>query len=680
MKRSSVLKTLMVWLILITSGTIALSWGASPPPASIDLATLTSSQGFKFTGYFPYVYSGWSVAIAGDVNGDGRADVIIGAPYADPLGLVNAGQSYVVFGGSTLPELTPALLDGTNGFVMNGETAGGMLGYSVAAAGDVNGDGLGDLVVSAPNFVPNAGGALRGKIYVIFGTRTFPAVLNMAQLNGSNGFTILGEADGSACGDHVASAGDLNGDSLADLIVGAPQKSVHGDHSGRSYLVFGSRTPLASLDVAELDGSNGFAMNGFAAGDHFGDSVAGIGDINGDGNVDVAVGAPYASPIGTASGEVYVVFGGQSYPAVMEISSLNGSNGFTIAGAMSNDWTGWSIAKAGDFNQDGLADIAIGAPYASRNGLNASGQSIIVYGRHSFPTVMQLAGLTATDVLLVSGRATGDMAGYSLAGAGDTNKDGRHDLLVGSAYASPAGQYSGQSAVVFGDQSPPGAVDLAGLDGLNGYLLNGRAAIDLAGYSVGGGGDIDGDRVDDLVIGAPYATIGTGPRKGQSYVVYGVAHDSDSDGTPEWVDNCPSVANPGQLDSNHDGYGDACVAPDVVIPPTARIGIDPVIGTGTVIGTGVTLGDHVRIGDGVIVDKYSTVETATVIGDDVMIAQGVILGASITVGSHTQIDRGAVIGDRVVIGAWCLIGRDAMVMADAVMPDGTTVGGRQVYP
>ena len=170
----------------------------------------------------------------------------------------------------------------------------------------------------------------------------------------------------------MSSAGDINNDGYDDIIIGANEADPNGDYSGESYVVFGkaSGTYSASLELSSLNGTNGFVINGIDGIDYSGHSVSSAGDINNDGYDDIIIGAYYADPNGDDSGESYVVFGKASgtYSASLELSSLNGTNGFVINGIDANDKSGDSVSSAGDINNDGYDDIIIGAYEADPNG------------------------------------------------------------------------------------------------------------------------------------------------------------------------------------------------------------------------------------------------------------------------------------------------------------------------
>ena len=416
-------------------------------------------------------------------------------------------------------------LDGSNGFVINGESIFDFSGASVSAAGDINGDGIDDLVLGAPSSSPDE--PYSGASYVVFGSdEVWAGSLDLAGLDGSNGFQINGVSAYDESGSSVSAAGDINGDGIDDLIIGAPYASAG---AGASYVVFGSDGAWASsLNLSDLNGSNGFVINGASEGDTLGISVSDVGDINGDGNADLIVGAVLAGTAGVNPGAGYVVFGSdEGWASSLNVSDLDGSNGFVINGVSAGDELGTSVSAAGDINADGMDDLIIGAPLADPNG-EGSGASYVVFGSNeAWAGSLDLSSLDGTNGFVINGVSAGDNSGVSVSAAGDINVDGVDDLIIGAPLADPNGEDAGASYVVFGSEEAwSSALNLSGLDGGNGFVINGVSVGDNSGTSVSAAGDIDGDGFDDLATGAPQADP-NGADSGASYVVFGVSDGGD---------------------------------------------------------------------------------------------------------------------------------------------------------
>ncbi|MCF2873046.1 FG-GAP-like repeat-containing protein, partial [Octadecabacter sp. G9-8] len=345
---------------------------------SVALSDIESGiGGFVINGVSKYDQSGWSVSGAGDVNGDGLDDLIVGAEQDDPNGS-HSGASFVIFGkgDGTAVQLSD-IENGSGGFVINGVYSFDWSGRSVSGAGDVNGDGLDDLIVGAWGDDPN--GQSSGASFVVFGKSDGTAVELSDIENGLGGFVINGVAEGDQSGVSVSGAGDVNGDGLDDLIVGAFRDDPNGQSSGASFVVFGKSdgTTVALSDIE--DGIGGFVINGVAELDHLGRSVSGAGDVNGDGLDDLIVGAYRDDPNGDASGASFVVFGKSDGTAV-ELSDIeSGLGGFVINGVAENDRNGNSVSGAGDVNGDGFDDLIVGAPGDDTNGSD-SGASFVIFG------------------------------------------------------------------------------------------------------------------------------------------------------------------------------------------------------------------------------------------------------------------------------------------------------------
>ncbi len=342
----------------------------------------------------------------------------------------------------------------------------------------------------------------------------FPAVIQLSSLNGKNGFKIDSESMGDYeyhANSFVAAGGDINSDGWADVLIGA---SGHVNYVGRAYVVFGGPGVGQSggvLLLSGLNGTNGFKLDGEAVDDNAGFSVSDIGDFNNDGHDDFIIGAPQRFLSGNGTGCSYVVFGGTGvgHSGLLPLSSLNGTNGFRLNGEGINNFVGWSVSAAGDFNGDGNPDIILGAIGYN----NAIGRSYVIYGGAGIGAtgVVLLANLNGVNGFKMDGNflTTPDNTGYSVSNFGDINGDGKTDLLVGAYYGNNG---TGRVYAVFGGlgTGSSGLLPLSSLNGTNGFVLNGESFNGWAGISVSGVGDINADGQTDLIIGASNYNNGDG--------------------------------------------------------------------------------------------------------------------------------------------------------------------------
>ena len=510
------------------------TWFALPVQVIVPVVELTGiaagAGGFVLRGQDPGDHAGSSVATAGDLNGDGFADLLIGAPGSDAADNAkpDAGSTYVVLGkqdgfGPAIDLTKIAATKG--GIVIHGAVEGGKAGSAVATAGDITGDGLADLLVGTPY----AGG--KGAAYLVYGsTPGLGGNIDLAHFNGgTRGFTILGEDAADRAGWSVASAGDINGDGFSDLAIGASAAGGTGNaflYAGDTYIVFGAASGFGdSIDLAQVaQGSGGFVLRGTTPYGNAGAAVAAAGDLNGDRIDDLVIGAPFATVAGKQAGAAYVLFGqtGSFAPVPSLAAIATGGAGFVIAGVADFDGSGWSVAPAGDINGDGFADLAIGAPYADPAGRNLAGATYVVFGHAgAFPETLDLGAVaTGSGGFIIRGEASADQSARSVASAGDVNGDGFDDLIIGAREADPGGQASaGRAYVVFGAAGGFAAgIELATIaSGIGGFAISGEAAGDRAGWSVAAAGDVNGDGLADLLVGAARARAGTG----DSYLIFG---------------------------------------------------------------------------------------------------------------------------------------------------------------
>lgn len=363
-------------------------------------------------------------------------------------------------------------LDGNNGFKLNGARTGEATFHGMAIA-DVNGDGFGDLIVGAPG--ATVGGAATGAAYVLYGKASgFAPQLTLGGLDGSNGFKVFNAAETGYAniGYFVAGVGDINDDGIQDFAIGAPV-TQYSPRAGKVYVIFGRTSGFpAKFNLAALDGRNGFVLEG-APGERSGISIAAAGDVNHDGIDDIIVGGPTG----------YVVFGKHGpCAAKIKLADLNGTKGFKLTGPqISLDFTGYTVASAGDMNDDGVDDMLLMHPTLS--------MAYIVFGRTTgFPASIAMDQLTGTTGVSVAG--TGADIGTSAAGVGDVNGDGIDDIMLSSS----SGIYR---FLVFGRGGAwPASLSVDDLDGANGVKMQGVSG----GFQVAGIGDVNGDGVNDMLL------------------------------------------------------------------------------------------------------------------------------------------------------------------------------------
>ncbi len=422
--------------------------------------------------------AGWAVAPFTDVDGDGNADFLVAANGADDGG-ADSGAVYLVAGpveGDV--SVADALV------IITGESTEDMVADVVRAAGDVNGDGILDLVVSASQ--ADFRGTEAGAAYLVLG----PVTDSLSLADADRRFA--GETIQDLSGWALAGAGDFDGDGNDDLLIGAPQGETNAQ--GAAYLVLDAASSSESLGLENAD----WILRGIEQGDQAGMAVELSADLNSDGHADVAVGAPTADD----TGALYVLFGSGSPAGSLADADV------LLHGEAGGDLAGTAVVHVGDVDFDGHQDLLVGAP-GSDTAASDAGAAYLLLG-----PVSSLADL-ASGGATVLGEADGDAVGIVLASAGDVDDDGYDDMLLGAPDASTDAGVTGKAWLVLGPTW--GESSLAEADG----TYHGEADGDGAGAAVGAAGDTNGDGFGDFLIGAP-GSDAAGTDAGAVYLVIGL--------------------------------------------------------------------------------------------------------------------------------------------------------------
>lgn len=517
-------------------------------PASFDLSTLDgSTNGFTITGSIAGAHAGSAVAGVGDVNGDGFFDYMVTEYSVDGGNGAASGNAYLLFGNDDLysgnGDRTLDTVDGVNVVEFPGLDAEDQNGFSVSALGDINGDGFYDFAIGAAT-AEDGQGESAGATYVVFGNADFgtgDATFDLASLDGTNGFTVRGEDTLDYMGYAVSYIGDVNGDGVQDFAVSAPFRDGAGADEGEVLVIYGDAvgTFPAELDSNDLNGANGFVIEGLHAGGNLGGAISAAGDVNGDGVDDFIISAPSTTDGQTLEGEAYLIYGqtgGITSTGVssFDLGTMDGTDGTTFVSNVEEAFFGLSLAYAGDVNGDGIDDLIAGVPGFTdlTDTEGYSGLSAVLFGDvNGFGATVSVGDENGPDGIFIAGAEDLDMSGASVAGVGDVNGDGIDDLVV-TNYAMRSEFIAGFDRaddaavghIVFGSTTI-GDIDLAALGAADGVEITGDGLIgsttdNSRQYAVSATGDLNGDGLNDFIIGAP-ATDGNGTDAGAAYVIFG---------------------------------------------------------------------------------------------------------------------------------------------------------------
>ena len=484
------------------------------------------THGFSILGGSVGDNAGTSVSSAGDFNGDGIDDVIVGVTGDDFAGKAGAGAAYIVYGRADGANINLRDIEsGSNpalGILLEGETPIYGLpntGYSVAGGGDINNDGYDDVIIGSPNYGINVSTVNSGKIHVVYGGQGL-GNLQLANVGTTvAGFTMTGLGQSNNASDQlgwaISTGGDVNGDGYDDFVVSAPNRAegTIGD-AGAAYVVFG-KAGNAPVDISLID--SGLSNEGFKITDNSSNSYIGIDvtildDVNGDGLADIGVSSWKSS---TPAG--FVVFGKKDGDTVFtnQIYNEQSSHGYAIRGP-STSRLGTAIQNAGDMNGDGKGDLVI---------RDNTGNAFVVFGKSSTKAIDTV---NITNEVLQDGKSLGFQISNigvngRAAGIGDVNGDGFDDIAVSQLIAPSRGQVD----VVFGKETNTN-VNLSDIsNGVGGFRIStsnstelGASVLTRESRTLGAAGDVNNDGYDDFIIGDPKRTAPT-TVQGAAYVVYG---------------------------------------------------------------------------------------------------------------------------------------------------------------
>jgi len=359
--------------------------------------------------------AGWSLDFAGDVDGDGVDDLVVGAPGVAVFG-TDAGAAYVLPG--------PVVGTGTlasAGYELLASSGGELAGTAMAGAGDLDDDGYQDFAVGAPGASSD-----EGLVYLFYGPVSGGGLLDGANVE------LEGASAGDELGVSVAGAGDFDGDGVDDVIIGALGDSGAGSSAGAAYLVYGAPSSGTISSVADL------TVQGEHSFDYLGASVAGLGDFDGDGLSDVAIGSRWEDSGGSSAGAVYLVLGGAS--GTINASAADAK----LLGTAESERAGGALESLSDYDGDGLGDFLVGAEGGASSGTD-SGLVYMIQG----PLTGTLDLDDAAD-LVVWGSGPGDKLGRAGGGGADVDADGWNDIILGAPYENSAGSAAGAAYLLLG--------------------------------------------------------------------------------------------------------------------------------------------------------------------------------------------------------------------------------------
>jgi hypothetical protein len=528
---------------------VTASDGTDTSPASSQSVFITKA----FSGWNPSDYplimashvfsstkdseqAGFSVDSAGDIDGDGKADILIGGHGSQislPSGSsFNVGRTWLYTGADLQNASGSLALDATSGFYVFDGSDTNKSGYSVSGAGDFDGSGLDDILISEPVESYTPGASYAGVVHLFTGESLSgggTASLGTYNSPGPADHTFYGTTANGYAGNSVDGGGDVDGDGLGDLLIGSPN-SANGTR-GEAHLILSSDAAQYTNQWVSLDNvSHHFVQS--RPWWHVGEPVSFAGDVDGDGLTDVLLGAPQADYTNTNGGAAYLMVAADINSGTILLDSYNSNNGsstfyasalFAAENGLNNyGQVGKGLSSAGDIDADGYDDIAIGAPSYPGGSSSQAGKAYIVLASTLNGANGPLHANAASPVFALSnadyhilGGSTYQHLGISTASAGDVDGDGKGDVLIGVLGNAGPFREDGTKLYLGGDLSAAGAGSYTWSDAaISTYSFTETTR--NGGYRAAGAGDVNADGLDDLIIGAPYVSTD----RGQAYLLF----------------------------------------------------------------------------------------------------------------------------------------------------------------
>lgn len=471
---------------------------------------------------------GYDVAAGGDFNGDGLADILIGAPMSDRAKRSETGSAFIFLGQPGKNKFSEFPLPYDNprySLHIHGAPAARTLGAAVSGAGDMNGDGLSEVIIGEPN-------SSGGNAYVIFGRSENPGVIDVSQLNGENGFRLKGDTN-RPVGGALSGGGDVNGDGYDDIVVAPGDRGRLNGHQ-QVFVIFGRKEGYPPLiDLAALDPQDG--VNIVGRGPYFGFSVASSSDLDDDGLFDIVVTSPaFSKSDGRRAGESFVIYGRKRFDDTVNVERMKPAEGFVVAGYQHTRGTASSIGGAssgGDVNGDRIDDLILSTAFVTAETRQSVGH-VIFGGKGRRGGDLDLEQMKPADgfgieltragvaPMLLQSHVSMDEASI----APDVNGDGVDDIVVGTPGYRPVdfghGQGRASAFLIFGRKKPwDPFLHLVAIKPGEGFRI--QAALDVeTGYSIAGVGRFDKDDLGDVFIGAPKRRSRFSDDNGKGYGIF----------------------------------------------------------------------------------------------------------------------------------------------------------------